>query len=810
MIAKDLNPSGAPRRYLPLLLVLFACSGCSALIYEIVWYQLLQLVIGSTAVSLGVLLAMFMGGLCLGSLLLPRMGRARDMHPLRVYGLVELGIGACGILVLILTPLVDSIYIAAVGHGLPAILFRALIAGICLLPPTFLMGASLPAAARYIESSPRGVSWLGFLYGGNTAGAVFGCLLAGFYLLRVYNLTTATLVAAAINAVVGLVSLSLAARTPEATPAPQAKGRPVAVAFGPWPIYVTIAISGATALGAEVVWTRLLGLLLGATVYTFSIILAVFLIGIGIGSAAAAAALRSGTVQARGAIGWCQMLLAGAVAWTALMLSSSLPYWPINPLLSTSPGFTFQIDLARVLWTVLPAALLWGASFPLALAAVASKVDDQGSMVGGIYAANTGGAIVGALAFSLVLIPAIGTLGCERVLIVLSAVSAVFALGPLVKQSKGLSATMALAGALAVAGWLAANVSGVPGMLIAYGRRIVISSGSSKLLYAGEGINSSIAITQWNDGAVQFHVSGKVEASTEPYDMRLQRMLGHMPALFASKPKSVLVVGFGAGVTAGSFVLYPEIQRIVICEMEPLIPPTATEYFAKENYSVMHNPRVQMVYDDARHFVLTTNEKFDIITSDPIHPWVKGSATLYSKEYFELVKQHLNPGGIVTQWVPLYESDDATVKSEVATFFDVFPNGSVWGNDNNGTGYDTVLLGQVEPLKIDADSIERRLESPADAPIAKSLRDVGFGSVVDLLGTYAGQRGDLLPWLEGAQINRDGNLRLQYMAGLALNTSMEGTIYNEILSYRRYPRNMIVASPQIEQALLAALLSAPR
>ena len=810
MIAKDLNPSGAPRRYLPLLLVLFACSGCSALIYEIVWYQLLQLVIGSTAVSLGVLLAMFMGGLCLGSLLLPRMGRARDMHPLRVYGLVELGIGACGILVLILTPLVDSIYIAAVGHGLPAILFRALIAGICLLPPTFLMGASLPAAARYIESSPRGVSWLGFLYGGNTAGAVFGCLLAGFYLLRLYNLTTATLVAAAINAVVGLVSLSLAARTPEATPAPQAKGRPVAVAFGPWPIYVTIAISGATALGAEVVWTRLLGLLLGATVYTFSIILAVFLIGIGIGSAAAAAALRSGTVHARGAIGWCQMLLAGAVAWTALMLSSSLPYWPINPLLSTSPGFTFQIDLARVLWTVLPAALLWGASFPLALAAVASKVDDQGSMVGGIYAANTGGAIVGALAFSLVLIPAIGTLGCERVLIVLSAVSGVFALGPLVKQSKGLSATMALAGALAVAGWLSANVSDVPGMLIAYGRRIMISSGSSKLLYAGEGINSSIAITQWNDGAVQFHVSGKVEASTEPYDMRLQRMLGHMPALFASKPKSVLVVGFGAGVTAGSFVLYPEIQRIVICEMEPLIPPTATEYFAKENYSVMHNPRVQMVYDDARHFVLTTNEKFDIITSDPIHPWVKGSATLYSKEYFELVKQHLNPGGIVTQWVPLYESDDATVKSEVATFFDVFPNGSVWGNDNNGTGYDTVLLGQAEPLKIDADSIERRLESPADAPIAKSLRDVGFGSVVDLLATYAGQRGDLLPWLEGAEINRDGNLRLQYMAGLALNTSMEGTIYNEILSYRRYPQNMIVASPQIEQALRAALQGAQR
>jgi spermidine synthase len=503
------------------------------------------------------------------------------------------------------------------------------------------------------------------------------------------------------------------------------------------------------------------------------------------------------------------MLLAGAVAWTAWTLSSSLPYWPINPLLSTSPSFTFQIDLARVLWTVLPAALLWGASFPLALGAAASSVEDQGRMVGGIYAANTGGAIVGALAFSLILIPAIGTLGCERVLIALSAVAAVVALGPLLKQSKGLTATMGLSCALVAAGVLAVNVSGVPGMLIAYGRRIMISSGSSKLLYSGEGMNSSIAITQWNDGAVQFHVSGKVEASTEPYDMRLQRMLGHMPALFANQPKSVLVVGFGAGVTAGSFVLYPGIRRIVICEMEPLIPPTATEYFAKENYNVMNDPRVQIVYDDARHFVLTTNEKFDIITSDPIHPWVKGSATLYSKEYFELVRQHLNPGGIVTQWVPLYESDDETVKSEVATFFDVFPNGSVWGNDNNGSGYDTVLLGQVEPLKIDADALQQRLEDPADAPIATSLREVGFNSVVELLATYAGQREGLQPWLAGAEINRDGNLRLQYMAGLALNTSMENAIYGEILGYRRYPAGLITAQPPIEQALRAVFEGAP-
>ncbi|HEX3745146.1 MAG TPA: fused MFS/spermidine synthase [Bryobacteraceae bacterium] len=803
MTSKDPQKPGAARRFLPVLLLLFAASGCSALIYEIVWYQLLQLVIGSTAVSLGVLLATFMGGLCVGSLGLPRVARARDMHPLRVYALLELGIGACGILALIVIPLLDRVYVTAVGHGMPAILFRALICAICLMPPTILMGASLPAAARWVESTPEGVSWLGMLYGGNTAGAVFGCLLAGFYLLRVFDLTVATLVAAAINLAVGLSAMALVRKTATATSREDTLPAP---AMGPWPIYVAIAISGATALGAEVVWTRLLGLLLGATVYTFSIILAVFLVGIGIGSAAASSLLR-GNVRPRIAIGMCQLLLAGAVAWTAWILADYLPYWPVNPLLSTSPAFTFQIDLARTLWTILPATLLWGASFPFALAAVAVHGEDQGRMVGGIYAANTGGAIVGALAFSLVLIPWIGTKGCEQALILLSAVSAVFALAQVVKQSPRMTAALGLSAGLAIAGWFSDKVADVPGNLIAYGRLILLNQGSSKILYTGEGINSSIAISQWNsDGAIQFHVSGKVEASTEPYDMRLQRMLGDMPALFhQGEPHSVLIVGFGAGVTAGSFVPFPGIKRIVICEMEPLIPPTATRYFSKENYNVMNDPRVQIVYDDARHFVLTTDEKFDIITSDPIHPWVKGSATLYSKEYFDLVKQHLNPGGIVTQWVPLYETDTDTVKSEVATFFDAFPNGSIWGNDNNGTGYDTALLGQVEEPKIDVEGIQHRLMTPEYSQVAQSMRDVGFNSILDVLATYAGQRQDLMPWLAGAEINRDGNLRLQYMAGLALNDSLQGPIYSQMLTYRKYPQNMLVVSDLSREDVMHAL-----
>lgn len=803
------EPSRDASRFLPLLLVLFAGSGCSALIYEIVWYQLLQLVIGSTAISLAVLLATFMGGLCLGSIALPRIDIARRNHPLKVYAWIELGIGICGILVLFGMPLVDSFYVSAVGHGLPAIVLRAFIAGICLLPPTFLMGASLPAVARWIQSSPRGISWMGLLYGANTAGAVFGCLLAGFYLLRVLDMASATFIAAGINVVVALISYTLSNRTPDHMEAEHPASKhsnedSLTCGSQHWPIYLTIALSGASALGAEVVWTRLLSLMLGATVYAFSIILAVFLVGIGIGSGVGSLLMRS--VRPQVALGYCQLFLAAAIAWTAFMLSQSVPYWPINPLLSTGPSYTFQIDLVRVLWTIFPATLLWGASFPLALGAIASRDTDASKTVGSVYAANTGGAILGALTFSLILIPRVGTRHCEQALIVLATVAALSALLPFLWRQRAIVGAVFLAVAISAAGYLIVKVKDVPPGLIAYGRRFMLNITGSKILYVGEGLNSSIAISRYEaDGALQFHVSGKVEASTEPYDMRLQRSLGHMAALVHTNPQSVLIVGFGAGVTAGTFVTYPGMKRIVICEMEPLVPPTATKYFGEQNYNVMLDPRTQIVYDDARHFVLTTPEKFDIITSDPIHPWVKGSATLYSKEYFEMVKAHLNPGGVVTQWVPLYETDIETVKSEIATFFDVFPNGSIWANEIEGRGYDVFLLGQNGPTTMDADQLQARLDRPDYDAVSRSLRDVGFPTAVDLLSIYAGRDVDLKAWLAGAEINRDGNLRLQYLAGLALNNAREDYIYGQILGYRQFPRGLITGSDQNLQLLMMKL-----
>lgn len=785
------------RPYIPVLLLLFVGSGCAALIYEVVWFQLLQLAIGSSAVSLGVLLGTYMGGMCIGSLLLSKYVSFRQ-HPLRVFAKIECGIGVFAILVLWAIPYLDKIYSAIASHGMQGIALRAVLAAICLIPPTLLMGASLPAMSRWVEATPDGVSRLGFLYGGNLAGAVTGCLLAGFYLLRVFDMPTATYVAAMINGAVGLTSWLLARRT-EFNASPEIRTtEAMPRARGVWAVYVAIALSGMSALGAEVIWTRLLSMMIGATVYTFSIILAVFLGGLGIGSAGGSVL---GRRHPRAALGWCQLLLAAGIGWTAFSVADSIPYWPIVPTLSISPWFNFQVDLVRCLWAIIPPSILWGASFPLALAAAAAgRREDPGKLVGETYAANTIGAILGAIGFSLIFIPYLGTRNSERLLILLSVASALLMLVPLARNWR-MPAVITLAVSTVLAVVLAVNVDAMPWLAVAYGRKMLVAQGTGRPLYQAEGMNSSIVISQAVGGQISFHVSGKIEASSGFADMKLQRMLGHLPALIHPNPRSVLVVGFGAGVTAGAFVSHPEIEKIDICEIEKVIPPITSYYFNAANHNVLNNPRTTVHYDDARHFVLTSRDKYDIITSDPIHPWVKGTATLYSREYFLLVKDHLNPGGVVTQWVPLYESDPDTIKTELATFFDVFPNGTVWANDAGISGYDLVLVAQNGPATIDLDQMARRWSGA----VAQSLGEVGFGSPAELMSTYAGRNAELRSWTAGAPINRDMDLRLQYLAGMGLNYDAASAIREKIADHYKYPEGMFTGSPELLSAIRRTL-----
>ena len=805
------------RRFLPALLVLFVGSGCAALIYEIVWFQLLQLVIGSSSISLGILLGTFMGGMCLGSLLLPRVIPPRQ-HPLRVYAFLELGIGAFGALILVSMPLVGGVYTAWAGEGVASIVFRAVIAGICLLPPTMLMGATLPAISRWVKATPEGVAWLGFFYGGNIAGGVLGSLAAGFYLLRVFDVVTATLAAVAINVVVFASASVLARRTAYIEEPPTTGLR----AAGAWPVYTAIALSGTTALAAEVIWTRLLSLHFGATVYTFALILAVFLIGLGIGSTAGASLART-SPSPRRALGWCQLFICAALAWAAYQLTESLPYWPINPSIATTPWFTMQLDFVRCLWVVLPGAMLWGASFPLALAAVATTEHDAARLAGGVYAANTVGAIVGSLATSFILIPWIGTSHSEQVIVIVSALSALLMLEPSLSMTaktssslafapsalSAVSGTIVLAIAMIAAGLLARGIRPLPGLLVAYGRYSATRVGQADVIYVGEGLNASVAVSELSNGVRNYHNAGKVQASSEPQDMRLQRMLGHLTTLIPASPKTVLVIGCGAGVTAGAVSVDPAVEHETIAEIEPLVPRVVSTYFSEHNFDVVRNPKVHVRIDDARHFVETTSEKFDAVTSDPLDPWVKGAAMLYTAEFFDLVKKHLNPGGVVTLFVQLYESNTEAVKSEIGTFLEAFPNGVVFGNTNEGKGYDLVLVGQVEPTKIDVDAVQAKLQRPEYAPVQRSLREIGMNSAVDLFATYAGRRPDLEPWLRTAQINHDRNLRLQYLAGLGLNLYQADVIYSEMLRYvTRTPDDLFVASDATKQRLFAAIQSA--
>ena len=793
----DATENGATERtttpFLPVLLLLFVGSGCAALIYEIVWFQMLQLVIGSTGVSLGVLLGSFMGGMCLGSLALPKYV-PMHRHPLRVYATLELAIGALGLLLLALIPLVGGAYVSVAPSGLGSVLFRAALAGLLLIPPTVLMGATLPAISRYVTATPVGVSWMGFFYGGNIAGAVLGCLLAGFYLLREFDIVVATFVALFLNVAVAALAAGLSRyATHEASERPSDETVPV-FAVSHRAVLLAIALSGLTALGAEVVWTRLMGLMLGATTYTFSIILAVFLAALGVGSIAGSYVSRT-SPNPRIAFAVCQVGALLGIAWTAWAMAAQLPYWPINPSIAQGPVPVFQLDLARAVWALTPAPLFWGASFPLAVASVADEGQDPGELMGGVYASNTVGAIVGALGFGVILIPLLGTQNAQRLLIVLAAVAALVLVAPrFLGSDRGRAGPVVMVQlVVAVVAVLALLVPPIPPVLVAYGRYAPTYE-QPNTLYLGEGRNSSISVTELDNGVRNLHVGGKVVASTEPQDMRLQGMLGHLTALLHDDPKTVLVVGFGAGVTAGTFVTYPGIARIVIAEIEPLITEEASSYFTEVNNDVLSDPRVEVVHDDARHFLLTTDETFDLITSDPIHPWMKGAAALYSAEYFDLARAHLNPGGVITQWVPLYETNAAAVKSEMATFFEAFPDGTVWGNTYNGEGYDVVLAAKNGGISVDVDQFVDRLQAPENEGVAMSLAQAGFPRALDLLTTYTAGASDLAPWLEDAIVNRDRNLRLMYLAGLGLNQYIAGDIYAELLEFRRFPDELFTGS----------------
>lgn len=817
------------------VLLMFLASGCAALIYEVVWLHLLRLVIGASSLSVGIVLASFMGGMFAGSFGFAKWV-PRTHNPLRVYAVLELGIGVCGLLMPLVLPVIRSVYADAAGHGPLGIALRALIAALSLLLPTAMMGATLPAVARRYPNSVVGRSSLAGLYAANTLGAVAGCLLSGFVLLALFDVWVATITAVAINGAIAFAAVRIAGRAAEAAPPPPAtksivdvdgdgdrnraqsvnhehehartpQSPPPPAASAPQPsaaglVYLAAALSGLTALGAQVLWTRLLTLLFGATVYAFSIILAVFLGGLGTGAVVAARVIARGKNPLR-ALAATQIALAPALLWSAGLLGQVLPY--SSPATMTPVEALHVLHLLRAIEVMLPAAVLWGMSFPFALAAV--EHDDPSHATGRVYAANTVGSIIGSLAVSFWTIPRLGSHVSAQLLIAVAAASGAVLVPVLLRpwvRGRGPQLGAALL-TLGIGAACAALAPGVSGVFLAHGRAIWSIDARDRYPYISEGAASTVAVHIAPDGSQHFHVAGRVEASTNQADMRLQRLLGHLSALTHPHPRRVLVVGLGAGVTAGALALHPEVERLVICEIEPRVAGAA-RLFAHENYRVLDDPRVQVVYDDARHFLATTDERFDVITSDPIHPWVRGNSVLFSREYYEIVKARLAPHGIATQWVPLYDTSEEAIRIQMRTFLAAFPNGSVWNSSAAGRGYDVVLLGRTSGKPLDVEAIAQRM---AAARIGESLREVGVQNVLELFATYGAAASDMQSFVAGAAENRDFSLKLEYISGLSINQQNADAIYSHMVSKRSVPRDLFAASPATLAQLRARILAGP-
>ena len=790
-----------PQLEIFLVLLMFG-SGCAALVYEIVWFQLLELIIGSTAVSLVVLLSVFMGGTCLGSMFAMAFAK-RVGSVLRLYAALELAIAICGTTILTVLPHISGALIRFGGSHLAA---RGALAAACLFPPTICMGAELPTIAHCLRDSDHRAAWISYCYAGSLAGGVFGCLLAGFYLLRVFDVNISTWTAVAINCTVSLSAFVVGYRALPAanTPVVHANEAAKAARLADVPIYAAIALSGAVALSAEIVWTRTLSLAFAATVYVFAMVAAAFLLGLALGSISAGILIRHSKIPPRIALGWCQVFSCVGLAFAAYLLTDVIPDSSIAGV-PTGPWHVLWHESLTSLAIVLPCTVAWGMSFPLSVASLDSNAKNLGRKVAYLYSVNTVGAIFGAIGTSWLFAHSIGTQRTVQLAIVIAAVAGIGVLlsaaGDATPKHSRRSIRYAecaciMAGVLLLL-W---DIAPLPGVLIAYGRRsaewIATShmADTGHIIYAAEGLDDFVAVSEGGDGELDFHASGKVQASTSTQDMRLQLLLGHLSHLVPRNPASALVIGCGAGITAGALSIGPGVHRIKIVEIEPLIPRIASVYFAKYNNHVMANPNVSLTMDDGRHFLATTDERFDVISTDLVDPWVKGVATLFTSEFFELERHHLNPGGVVTQYIQLYQSSPEVVKSEIATFVSVFPDSVIWGNPRNGEGYDLVILGQADAVKINLDDLEGRLNLPPYSAVMGSLRSVGINSAADLMATYAGSARDMTSWLQGATINRDRSLRLQYLAGLALDDDEAAAIYRQILSIRRLPSGVFIGS----------------
>jgi spermidine synthase len=761
-----------------LIHALFFASGASALVYQVVWLRRLSLILGASHHAVSIVLAAFMGGLALGAFVIGRSA-ARSGAPLRQYAWLELGIAACALLLPLLLSGVQELYVALAqalegssGGAALAAGARALLAFAALVAPTLLMGGTLPVLVAALVRRQADVrARLASLYAINTAGAALGALAAGFVLLPRLGVARSEWLAVAINVAIAALAFwrSRASAGNAAAPAPAVEA--AAPAAAPQESATTLrlvfagtALCGFGALALEVMWARAIAIAIGSSVYSFTVMLVAFLTGIALGSAI------HGALPRRLPLGAHFALLLAGIAISTLAVSLTLPLLPELTARLKPAELGAHFDP----WTALALcfALMWvpcllhGMAFPLAGEARARLEARAARSVGELVGLNTLGSIAGSLAAGFLLIPYVGLQSSLLGISALYALGAVALAGPALAAGSARRPARVGAAALALT-WLAlALLSAQPWDARRLGvfrnnesadlGRAREQSGvfdGATLLFYREGRGSTVSVVEDLAGVRRLQIDGKVVASDASSDLRHELLLAHLPVLAHPAPKSALVVGLGAGITLGGVAAHAELDAIDVAEIEPAVAE-ASRAFRHLHGDPLRDARVRLLVEDGRNHLLTTRRRYDVITSDPIHPWVRGSAYLYTREYYEMARARLAPGGVMCQWLPLYQLGLEDLRAAAGAFVDVFPEATLWS-----TPADAVLIGTTSPLRVDLGDWQRRLSQPR---VQSGLARVGLDDPLSLLGEYMLSPQGLRRFAEGAVRNTDDNLFLEF------------------------------------------------
>lgn len=754
-----------------LLYALFGLSGFCALVFEILWMRHLSLAFGTTMVAVSTVTATFMGGLALGNLLLGRLVD-RSGNPLRIYSYLEAGVALSGLLFPWALDLTTAAYIQ-LTRALPAeaalsTAFYFLFSSLLLLPPAICMGGTFPVMCRAIQKQKPGGE-VGRLYAVNTLGATLGVFFSGFFLIHALGLTTTARLAIGLNLGIAIVSYILSRRGKEdekshrlPTTSEDIRPSPLHPSGVCYP-FISIALIGAFSLAYEILWTRSLLLFLGSTIYAFSIILSIFLVGIAAGGALAASILRKSRNQ--------EHFFILFVSLMGLYVLVTLPYYDRLSFLFQGAHEIAQgrwpiistLSFAIVALVMIPPTVFSGALLPLAVSILNPSSSHGGAIIGRVVMWNTLGAILGSLTAGFFMTP---YFGLQKAIWVVAFCNLMLALALYIKLRKAAKFPDYLPAVLA-AGLALTFFQGTWDQKLMnsgvyyYAYRIEDAGGlrpflqSQDIIDVVDGVDATVAVKKFTTtGDTLLAINGKTDASSGIHDMVTQLLLGHLPMLLHPNPEKALVIGLGSGITLGATAGYPMIH--IDCVEISKAVVSASSHFAAVNGQALADPRVRIVVQDARNFLLTRTERYDVIISEPSNPWQSGNANLFTTEFYTLVEEHLTRDGVFCQWLPLYDSTPENLRIICQTFLKHFPRAMAF----LASGRDLLLVGSGTPLLFDYMNMKARmgLEGGREA-----LALIGMDTPGRLIGkTYLFSEEALMKFSREAPISTDDRPRLEF------------------------------------------------